>query len=759
MQNSDHDLIQTTKSGVPARLIDYAHLEEEHQARFWDYLQILKKRKWWAIGTFLGIVAAVGLVCLLMTPIYKGVVMLEITEDNPAGHLGEKDALAKMMGGSEGDKFQATQISILCSRSIARQIIQQLNLLEHPEFTDLKDKDPKMSQEEYMSRAIDRFLNKCLVVAPVKDTFLVEVVFKGYDRVMAQSVVNAIAKQYMRLVIDRRGESYELVREWLDKQLEEMEKKLQVSQKKLFSFGQQAEFYSLDDKDNIIIRKFIELSDLANKAEAERMAKEAQYRQLAEKGSDAPLVTNNPLIMNLRQAMVDQKSKVSGMRENYLGGHPEMQREQARLSEMQGRLNGEVKRVTESVKADYEASMKAEKLVKKSFEEQKGSMEKLQSQLVDFNILKRDAETTSGLYQAVLARMKETSIAATMAPSNVAVIDPPELPWDPWMPMTKIFMAVACLLGLTTGVGAAFYVEHLDDSLKSGEELEQASRFPSLAVVPQLDYVEKYEKKALMGGSGVMKYLPWTKTGAGQQQGLVAGVENMEMIAFQKPQSVVSEAIRHLRTSIMLSTPGGSPSTMMVCSSSPEEGKTTISSNLSISLALDGRKVLLIDCDLRKPRIHGIFKRHLQPGLSNYLTKSVSLEDIIQSTDVPNLSIIPAGTIPPNPVELINSERFRDLLEELKSEFHHIIVDTPPILGFSESRIIASLVGGVVLVAKHESTPREAARMSARLLNQVGAQVLGTVLNQVKLRGRGYGKDYHYYYHDKYKSYYDGSDN
>ncbi|MCX5892038.1 MAG: polysaccharide biosynthesis tyrosine autokinase, partial [Deltaproteobacteria bacterium] len=692
----------------------------------------------------------------LMTPIFKGVVMLEITEDNPAGHLGDtKGMLAQMMTGSSEDKFQATQISILSSRSIARQIIQQLNLLKHPEFTDLKDKDPKMTQEEYMSRAIDRFVNKDLVVAPVKDTYLVEVDFKAYDKVMAQKVANAVAKQYMRLVIDRRSESYDLVREWLDKHLDQMEKKLQTSQKKLFAFGQKAEFYSLDDKDNIIIRKFIDLSDLSNKAEAERMGKEAQYKQLAEKGSDAPLVTNNTLIMNLRQAVMDQASKVKGMRENFLGGHPDLQREQAKLNSMQGRLDGEVGRVSTSVKADYEAALKAEKLVKKAFEDQKGPMEKLQDQLVDFNILKRDAETTSGLYQAVLSRMKEASIAATMVPSNVAVIDPPELPWDPWLPMTKIFMAVACLLGLTMGIGAAFYVEHLDDSLKSGEELERVSRFPSLAVVPQLDYVEKYEKKALFSRGGVLKYLPWTKSDAKlQQQEGVPEVENMELITFQKPQSVVSEAIRHLRTSIMLSTPGGAPACMMVCSSSPEEGKTTISTNLSISMASDGRKVLLIDCDLRKPRIHGIFKRHLQPGLSNYLTKNVRVEDIIQSTDVPNLSIIPAGTIPPNPVELLNSERFRDLLEELKTQFHHVIIDTPPILGFSEARIIASLVGGVVLVAKHESTPREAARMSARLLNQVGAQVLGTVLNQVKLRRRGYGKDYYYYYHDKYKSYY-----
>jgi polysaccharide biosynthesis transport protein len=271
MQNHGHDLIQapSTKPGELSRLIDYSNLEEEGKAKFWDYLQILKKRKWWAIGIFLGIVSAVGLVCLLMTPIYKGIVLLEITEDNPAAHIGDsKGMLTAIMSGNELDKFQATQIQILSSRSIARQIIHLLNLGEHPEFTYLWNKYPGMSKDEYESRMIDVFVNKMLVVAPVKDTYLVEVDFKAKDKEMAQKVARAIAKQYMKLAIDRRNESYEMVREWLDDHLNQLERKLQASQKKLYAFGQQAEFFSMDDKDNIIIRKFIELSDLKNKAEA-----------------------------------------------------------------------------------------------------------------------------------------------------------------------------------------------------------------------------------------------------------------------------------------------------------------------------------------------------------------------------------------------------------------------------------------------------------------------------------------------------------
>ena len=252
----------------------------------------------------------------------------------------------------------------------------------------------------------------------------------------------------MYLSIDRRNESFALVRKWLDKQLGEMAGKVQEAQKKLYKFGQQTDIYTLEDKDNVVVQKFIDLSGLLTKAQAEKMAKEAQYQQIKANGPDAPLIVNNPLVAGLRQQLVAEQAKVSAMQKVFRGDHPDLQAERANLAELGTRLQGEVHRLQESVKADYEAANRTENLLNDSFTAQKGQMVKLQDNLADFQILKRDAQTNEQLYQALLARVKEANIAGTMVPSNIAVIDPGRLPNKPFKPKTMHDLALAAVLGL-----------------------------------------------------------------------------------------------------------------------------------------------------------------------------------------------------------------------------------------------------------------------------------------------------------------------
>jgi capsular exopolysaccharide synthesis family protein len=659
------------------------------------------------------------------------------------------DKLSKLTGSDSLEKFQQTQYKILQSWSLAQRVVQALKLKDCPDFKSIREQNPDKTEAEIEDDMVNSLLAG-LEVTPVKNSYLVEVAFQSPDQGLSQRVVNAIADEYMYLSIDRRNESFGLVRKWLDRQLGEMAGKVQEAQKKLYKFGQQTDIYTMEDKDNVVVQKFIDLSGLLTKAQAEKMAKEAQYQQIKDKGPDAPQIVNNPLVAALRQHLVAEQAKVSAMQKVFRGDHPDLQAERANQAELRTRLQAEVQRLQESVKADYEAANRTEKLLDESFTAQKGQMIKLQDNLADFQILKRDAQTNEQLYQALLARVKEASIAGTMVPSNVAVIDPGRLPDKPFKPKTKRDLALAAVLGLTLGVGLALLLEHLDDSIKSVDDLERACSLPSLGIVPLLGSNGRISlsRRGKSEAPGIWRYLPRLQRGGRA----AAEAADMDLIVYKQPQSMVSEAIGHIYSSIMLSTSGRPPGAIMVTSPNPGEGKTTLISNLAQSYASNDRQVVIVDCDLRKPRLHKIFQLDSQPGLSNYLTGGTALEEILRPTSIPNLTIITAGARPPNPANLLNSETFKELLALLRERFQHIVVDTPPVLGFADARFVSALVDGVLLIVKHNITHKSAGRLAHQFLNQ--APILGTVLNGVGHYGHSYGGYYHYHY-KYYSKYYD----
>jgi len=719
-----------------------------------EYLHILWSRKWWVILTFLIMVAGVGIYCFLSTPIFRTTSTLQITQDNPGSQVSVDDKLSRLTGSDTLEKFQQTQYKILQSRSLAERVIKSLQLAEHPDFRAIKERNPDKSPTEIEEAMVDLFQKK-LEIAPVRNSYLVEVAFQSPDKELAKNVVNAIADEYMYLSIDRRNESFNLVRTWLDRQLQEMAVKVQEAQQKLYKFGQEKDIYSLEDKDNVVIQKFVDLSSLLTKAQAEKMAKEAQFKQVQEKGPNAPLVVNNPLVVALRQELVTQQAKVSSLQKVYLPGHPEMQAEMAHLRELQGRLNAEVQRLLESIRADYEAASRTENLLSTSLSQQKEQVAKLQDNLTDFQILKRDAQTNEQLYQALLARVKEANIASTMVPSNVAVIDPGTLPSRPFKPKTARNLALAAFLGLTLGVGLALVVEHLDDSIKSIDDLERYCGLPSVGVLPLLSTNGRgrngLAKKLLDAPLGL--FLSKKKRRQKQRASETPPVTDLDVVVYENPRAPITEALRHTQTSIMLSVSGRPPCALVITSPGANEGKTMMSSNLAISFALNGKDTVIIDCDLRKPRIHNIFGLEAQPGLTNYLSGNTSLEAILRPSHIPQLTIITAGARSPSPANLLNSDTFKDLLQQLRERFRHIIIDTPPILGFTDARLVAALADGVILVTKQNATHRSAGRLAHQLLSQSHAPIVGAVLNGVGPHGSPYGGYYYYYYNYHYKYY------
>lgn len=684
----------------------------------------LLNRKKLILGVFIAVVAATGLYLILKTPVYRSTATLQIMQDNPGAIVGVPDPMA-LMGMADSSiltRFYETQYLILSSRPMAVNVIKALNLKDHEEYKAIRESNEGKSPLEIEDRYINFFL-KNLDIQPNRKSFLVDVSYKSTDKQLAQDVTNVVYSEYMRITMKTRQQSSELIKRWLEGELNQLGNKVEESEKKLFEYGRKKDFYSLEGKDNVVVRKYIELGMLLTRAESERSAKEAQFKQIKEKGVDAPLITNNPLIQKLREETITQEARVASLNKVYDINYPQMQAEQAKLNDLRLRLNNEVKRTQASIEADYQASLKAEDLIRASLETQKGMMGSLQDNLVYHHNLKRDLQTNETLYQGLLARMKEASVASTMVASNASVIALGEFPVKRYSPRPLLYLVVASFLGLVGGIASALVMDQVDDSIKTGAEMEQVCQIPLLGMVPFLSLDNNQAKSKGKPG---------------------------DMVMLDHPNSQVAESIYHLRSSILLSAAGGPPPIIMVASPNPSEGKTTISINLAATLALNHSKVLIIDADMRKPSVHKAFNKPNLLGLSNLLTGNATLEEVVLPTPIGDLFFISAGSIPPNPIEILTSQSFSDLISRLHKEYAFIVIDTPPTIGFADARIISSLVNAVIMVIKHNGTSRKAGNLATHLLFSVNARILGGVLNM----SESGNLKYEGYFSNRYKEYY-----
>jgi succinoglycan biosynthesis transport protein ExoP len=686
-----------------------------------DYWRILVKRKWWVLG-FLGLAMGIAwLINTYSTPLYQATATLRVSSE-PGAFVGSREAMNPWL--RDDDRTQETIFNVMRSRSLARRVIKLLNLKDQPSFKPEEGKEgEKVSAEEAESNMVDVFLAN-LHTTPIRKSDLIRISYSSPDKNLARKIINVFTEEYMQFEIDCKNQSFTQIRQWLGKQIAQLGTRVEGSQRKLYQYGEAGQILSQEDKDNAVFQKYMELNALLTKASADRIAKESQYRQITKKGSAASPITNNPLVMDLRKQISTESAKVAGLKKIYLANHPKLMAEEANLNGLKSRLNSEIKNIQATVAADYGVARRAENLITEALEAEKRKIADLQKRLVQYKILKRDVDANEELYKGLLSRMKEAAISSTMVSSVLSVVDPAETPLYPYSPRKFRNMALAIIMGLGGGIFLAFIVEQFDDTIKTVEEAETVCQLPILGIVPLL---RRNKGLALLG------------------QGDGASSQETGLIPYDNPKSIVADAIFGVRTSVLLSGPAGPPATIMVTSPNPSEGKSTMSANLAISLAIDGRKVLLIDADMRQPSIHKFFNLPPMPGLSDAITGSASYHDVIRATEIPNLSIITAGTTPPNPASLLGSKVFKDTLESLREEFQHIIVDTPPTLGMPDSRILSPIIDSAILVLKYNSTSRETARAARMMLSQVHTKLIGLVLNQVSSQGNGYSSYYKYY--------------
>src|SRR5271169_2248617 len=479
-------------------------------------------------------------------------------------------------------------------------------------------------------------------------------------------------------------------------------------------------------------------------AESDRMQKEAVYRQTQSNDpvAIAAAIVSDPagmLLDKLREQQASLRIQIADLSTQFGPSYPKIAQLNNQLKEIDHELQVETNKAVDHLKGRYLGALQRENMLRDAFDKQKQEANRLNESAIEYSILKRDLDSNRTLYEGLLEKMKEAEVTAGLRSNNFRIIDAARVPTYPSEPNIPRNLSFALVLGVITGVGLAFLLENMDNTVRTPEQAQAISGLASLGMIP------------LSSKSG-------TRGPHGKRLDLTApSKEVVETVTQVRPQSQMAESYRALRTSLLLSNLGAPPKVIMVTSARPQEGKTTTSINTAIVLAQKGVRVLLVDADLRRPSIHKTLGMGPRSGLSNVLTGSASVEQAITRTAIlPNLFVLTAGTPPPNPAELLASSNMRDVLAQLREQYDHIMIDTPPSLSVTDAVVLSPRADAVVLVIRSGQTTKQALRRSRDILTQVNAKVVGVLLNAVDLSSPDYY--YYYEYQGKYARYYRDED-
>ena len=717
-----------------------------------EYIRVLMKRKWTVIACLVTIFSVVAIASLKMTPIYEASGSIEINKPD-SGLVNFNNSPTFNVDYYDPTEME-TEVMILQSDLLALQVVKELALDRRPEFggktpalpstLDLAP-DPLQADAGRTTSLLSSFRSN-LKVSLSPNTHIIKVSFRSPDKELTQNVVNTLMTTYTENNFKSRFDSTMQASDWLSKQLVDLQMKVETSQEKLVHYQKEHEILGIDEKQNITTAKLDELNKALTMAESERMDKESVYR-LVQAGdvdtiaSAASVLDSagagqsaSSLLEGLRSKEADLKIQAAELSTQFGPSYPKVAQINSQLKEIDAQLLAETRKIGGKIKGQYLAALQREGMLHDALEKQKQEANKLNESAIEYSLLKRDLETNRQLYEGLLEKLKQAGVSAGLRSNNFRIVDVARAPMAPIEPNIPRNLAFAFMLGLSSGVGLAFLLEGLDNTVRTTEQAQMISGLPPLGIIPL--------------GSRT------AREGGGEKRLVIASSkEAVELITQVRPQSQMAESYRALRTSLLLSNLGAPPKVIMVTSALPQEGKTTTSINCAVVLAQKGIRVLLIDADLRRPSIHKTLGMGPRSGLSNVLTGSATLEHAItRSSILPNLDVLPAGTPPPNPAELLASTNMRDVLEQLRTRYDHIVVDTPPTLSVTDAVVLSPRADAIVLVIRSGQTTKQALRRARDILTQVNAKVSGVLLNAVDLSSPDYY--YYYEYQGKYARYY-----
>jgi polysaccharide biosynthesis transport protein len=728
-------------------------LEPREAADFRAYARILRKRLPTVLIVFFILFSVALIATLRQKPVYRAQALLEIQKENPdiptIQELYELDSVS--------DAYLRSQYTILASESLARAVIDQLHLDTLPEFTAPKwwswerirtlatpqkfSTTPVHADREVYQRVLERFEDR-LNVNPVSRSRLVIIQFDSGDAQLSARVANSLGENYVAQNLGARWAATQKAADWLSQQLLGVKAKLEKSEEQLQDYARRNDLVFLEtDKEpsrNVENEQVQQLQEELTKAAGQRYEKEALYRvvQSGDYGS-LPEVSDSKVIQDLSERLADLKREYARLSTNFNADYPRVKEIQSQIDEMAAAIQQQRQDAASRITNDYLAALRREELVRQALREEQKQLNQTAARAVQYNILKREVDTNKQLYEGLLQRMKEASVSASLRASNIRIVDSAEPPTRPIKPKIPLNLGLAAILGLGLGCCAAFLQEKFDDTLKGTDDVERLFGLSPLGLIPAVPQLNGHHR---VPGLRDGKALSLKKNGHGLNSSAAwhrideEGAQNAALV----------EAFRSLRASILLSTPDHPPNTLLVGSTQPGEGKTTVATNLALALTQVGQRVLLVDADLRSPSLHRLFGVRESLGLVSYLTGQQDWRAVVRPSGSLGLDLLFCGPIPPNPAELLSSQRMGELIRSGREQYDFIILDSAPMLTLADSRILATLVSGVLLVIKNAMVPREQIKQTLSSIRSVGATVIGVALNRVDLHTQGYF-DYHAY--------------
>jgi polysaccharide biosynthesis transport protein len=710
-----------------------------HEHSLSDYWHILLKRKWIVVVCVVVVFTTTALISLHTTPIYEAVTKIAISPptSNPLNFKDNNNTAEIIEDPQTGIN---TQVKILQSDTLAELVIHRLNLDTHANFAGKAQTQSNggiavsqsAAQESARQESLIRKLQGGMKIQQVPDTSLVEIKYSDPSPALAAEIANGITASYIEQNVKSRYDSTMQAADWLSKQLADMQIKMETSQTKLVQYQKEHAIVGTDDKQNLTTEKLDELNKELTAAQADRIQKES-LSQVAKTGDPETLsaVLQDPILAALHQRQTELQTRSALLSTQFGPNYPQLLEIKSQLDQIDKSYHEQVQNSVNRIQNDYLTAMKREQMLQAALAEQTGIAEQLNQSAIEYKILKQEADSNRQLYDGLLQQLKEASLAAGLNSSNTRVVDRARLPLYPTKPDIPRNLEFALLVGLVGGIAIAFGLEALDSTVRTPEQAEHISGLPILGVIP----IQPIFDKAASSGarSRLLNKVPRD------------GMGSRPLISYVDPQSEITEAYRALRTSILLSSASHPPRSILVTSSVPKDGKTMTCINTAIVLAQQGKRILLVDADMRRPSVHKAFGLKGQIGLSNVLTGGARISDAIQATMQANLFVLPAGLVPPHPSELLSSSLMRDLLKKWCEEYDHVIIDSPPVITVTDAVLLSVQTDAVLLVIRSGQTTAAHVRRTRNLLQSVKADVLGVVVNAADLAS----PDYYYYYGSK----------
>jgi len=704
------------------------------EPHLYDYLLILRKHQWLIVSFLVAVVTIVSIATFRMKPVYVTTARIEIDRENsnilPFQGADSYDFMIDM------DNYIETQLRILTSETLALQTIRNSGLIPHAEMQGAPAGAEAITSGNLANHKrppeLGEFLGS-LSVKRVPQSRLLDVSFESTSPQLAAEILNAHIQNFLEHNFRSRYDTTNKATVFLTSQLSDLKVQVQESEDARLAYERQHQIWELDDKQNITTQRLTDLNKELTDAQSERMRKEALY-EFAKAGNldVVPQLRENSSLQDLLKKRSELYSQFTDALNQYGPNFPKVQRLQSQLKEIDSLMDNEKRNILEALGNDYNAARQREGLLNEALNEQKNEVNLMSQSLVEYNILKRQAEANKTMYDGLLTKLKEANIAAGLKSSNIRVVDPAMVPSTPARPAKARNIGLSLLVGLVGGMGLALLREYLDNTVKTPDDIENLVRLPSLAVVPEFTIDNGNVRRGrLLGGASANGH-----------------EKRIELVAQHLPKSQMSEAFRALRTALLLSQADHPPQVILVTSALPREGKTTAAANLAVTLAQLGDRTLLVDADLRKPGVGRLLNmtEGKYPGLSSYLAGASSLDLVtVPHSEIPNLVAIPTGPLPPNPADLLSSHRLAEALRQLRNEYKFIVLDSPPIMAATDAVILSVQADGVLLVVRSGETPKEAFTRARDLLASVKCNLLGVVLNAVDSTAPDYYYSYRYY--------------